>query len=81
CRALAGQKSVGPELANAINAFLHQCDQRKFAPAAPASPLGAVGQAAKLIDQAEARRAALAAPASQVAVGPNASAAKSRGAQ
>ncbi len=57
CRALAGLEPVGSELAGEVSDFLRQCDQRKFAPAAPAPPLGAVAQALKLIDLAEARLA------------------------
>ena len=61
-RAIAGQGQVGPELSAALTEFLRQCDQRKFSPPAPAPPLSAAAQALKLIEQAQARRAALAQP-------------------
>jgi len=66
CRAMAGQDKIGPELSAALAEFLHQCDARKFAPPAPAPPLGAVPQALKLIEQAQARLAAVAQPVHQV---------------
>jgi hypothetical protein len=65
CRAIAGHGQVGPELAAALSEFLRQCDQRKFSPPPPAPPLSAVAQALKLIEQAQARRAALAQSAAQ----------------
>jgi hypothetical protein len=61
-RAIARQGQVGPELSAALTEFLRQCDQRKFSPPAPAPPLSAAAQALKLIEQAQARRAALAQP-------------------
>jgi hypothetical protein len=60
CRALAANEQIGPELSGTFADFLRLSDQRKFAPAAPLPPLGAVAQALKLIDEAEARRTALA---------------------
>ena len=60
CRAIAGHEQVGSELASALSDFLRQCDQRKFSPPPPAPPLSATAHALKLIDQAEARLAALA---------------------
>jgi hypothetical protein len=63
-RAIAGQGEVGPELSAALTEFLRQCDQRKFSPPVPAPPLSAAAQALKLIEQAQARRAALAQPVS-----------------
>jgi len=65
CRAIAGHGQIGPELSAALSEFLRQCDQRKFAPSAPAAPFGAVAQALKLVDQAQARRSALVQPAAQ----------------
>ena len=62
CRAIDGHASIGPELSAALSEFLRQCDQRKFSPPAPAPPFSAVAQALKLIDQAQARRLALAQP-------------------
>jgi len=66
-QALAGQEQVGPQLASAVTSFLRQCDARKFAPASSLPPPlpglnrpGTVGQALRLIEQAEARRALLA---------------------
>ncbi len=63
CRAVAADTRLGPELSTALADFLCQCDQRKFSPPAPAPPLSAVAHALKLIDQAQARLAALAVPA------------------
>ena len=57
-RELEGRQQVGASLSVAVNAFLRECDRRKFAPSPPPAPLGAAGLAARLIDQAEARRAA-----------------------
>ena len=59
CRAVAGQPEIGPEWAEALCGFLRQCDERKFAPAPPSTPLGAVERAARLVEQGEARRDAL----------------------
>jgi hypothetical protein len=72
CRAIAGHEQVGPELASALSDFLRQCDQRKFSPPPPAPPLSAVAHALKLIDQAQARLAALAQPVAQPSMSPNA---------
>ena len=58
CRAIAGHEQIGAELSVALSEFLLKCDQRKFAPPAPAPPLSVVDQALKLIDQAQARRTA-----------------------
>ena len=71
CRTIAAQGQIGPELCAALGEFLRRCDQRKFSPPAPAPPLGVVAQAFKLIEQAQARRAALARPQTQVSGGPN----------
>jgi hypothetical protein len=57
-RELEGHQQVGAALSTAVNAFLRECDRRKFAPSPPPTPLGAAGLAARLIDQAEARRVA-----------------------
>lgn len=62
CRAITSHAPIGPELSGALSDFLRQCDQLKFSPPAPAPPLSAVVQALQLIDQAQARLAALAAP-------------------
>lgn len=58
-RILVAQKAVDPNLAGAVNEFLRACDLRKFAPLGPLPPLGAVAGAAHLIEEAEAKRAAL----------------------
>jgi hypothetical protein len=60
CQAIAGHAGIGPELSAALSDFLHQCDQRKFSPTASVSSFSAVAQAFKLIDQAQARRLAVA---------------------
>ncbi len=62
CRAIAGHGQIGPELSTALSEFFRQCDQRKFAPPAPAPPFGAVAQALKRIAQAQSRLFALARP-------------------
>jgi hypothetical protein len=51
-RELEGREKVGAALSTAVNAFLRECDRRKFAPSPPPTPLGAAGLAARLIDQA-----------------------------
>lgn len=61
-RILVEQSTIGPNLAQAVHEFLRQCDHRKFAPLGPLPPLGAVAGAAHLIEEAEARRAALLQP-------------------
>jgi hypothetical protein len=65
CRAIAGHAQIGPDLAAALSDFLHLCDQAKFSPPAPVTPLNAVAQALKLVDQAQARRLALVQSAAQ----------------
>jgi hypothetical protein len=70
CGAIAGHPVIGPELSAALSAFLRLCDQDKFSPPAPVPPLSAVAQALKLIDQAQARRLALAQSVSQPARSP-----------
>jgi hypothetical protein len=59
CARLRAKEKVGPELAEALGGFLRNCDERKFSPPPGPAPLGAVGHALKLIELAEARRAAL----------------------
>jgi len=61
-RAMATHAPIGTEFSTALSEFLRQCDQRKFSPPVPAAPLSAVAHALKLIDQAQARRLALAQP-------------------
>jgi hypothetical protein len=57
-RELEERQNVGAALSTAVNAFLRECDRRKFGPNPPPTPLGAAGLAARLIDQAEERRMA-----------------------
>jgi hypothetical protein len=57
CRAMTAQAEVGPELSSDLAEFLRVCDERKFAPSPPPTPLGAVPKALELIELAEARRA------------------------
>jgi hypothetical protein len=64
CAAIATHERVGPELAGAVADFLRRCDERKFSPV-PAPELGAVGQALKLVESGEERRAWLRAAAAQ----------------
>ena len=59
CRILAASDKVGPELAVELGNFLKECDRRKFAPAPPAAPFGAVGRCLKVIEMAEQRVAKL----------------------
>jgi len=60
CREIAGREQIGPELAAALDDFLRRCDERKFAPAAASTPLGAVMRALELVELAETRRTATA---------------------
>jgi len=60
CRAIAGVKMIGPDLAADVSDFLRQCDQRKFAALPAQPPLGAVALATKFINQTETCLAALA---------------------
>ena len=56
CAALAAHARVGAGLAGAASDFLRRCDERKFAPGVPATPLGAVEQAFALIEAGERQR-------------------------
>ena len=56
CRLIALHKEIGPELGELLGAFLHACDERKFAPATSQPPLGAAGRALELVDLVEAKR-------------------------
>lgn len=62
CRLLISRQDIGAPLSVPVTEFLRQCDERKFAPNASGAPLAAVGRARQLIEQAEARRGALAQP-------------------
>ena len=63
CAALAHSEEVGGELAQAVAAFLCECDERKFSPANPPGPLQAANRALELVAQAEQCRALRRAPA------------------
>lgn len=65
CTRLRAKEKIGPELAETLGVFLRNCDERKFSPPPGPAPLGAVGQALRLIELAEARRTALDQPATQ----------------
>jgi Na+-transporting methylmalonyl-CoA/oxaloacetate decarboxylase gamma subunit len=56
-QAIAGQEALGPDLPSAVGDFLRRCDERKFSPTPPPTPLSAVAEARQLIDRAEARLA------------------------
>jgi hypothetical protein len=66
CHTIASHAGIGPDLSAALSDFLHLCDQRKFSLSAPTPPFSAIAQALKLIDQAQARRLALAQPGNQL---------------
>jgi hypothetical protein len=57
--AIAVNEKIGLELAAEVSDFLRECDQRNFAPANPAPPLGAAARALEIISQLEQRRAKL----------------------
>jgi len=63
----AQQTEAAPELATKLIAFLRQCDERKFAPAAAAAPLNAVERALGLIRQVEAQRRPITPPGVEAA--------------
>jgi len=62
CRALAGNKTGGTELAGRVADFLRECDRRRFAPAADQPPFNAAASALDVVTAAETRRAAGPAP-------------------
>jgi len=72
-RSIATDQRIGAELSAALASFLRDCDERKFAPPRPMSPLGAPAQALKLVDAAQARREELRRAAQSTAAAPNAS--------
>ena len=47
---------IGPEEAQSIASFLHECDQRKFAPAKGGQPLNAASRALEIVSHLEERR-------------------------
>jgi hypothetical protein len=59
CRLIASHERVGPELATRISEFLRQCDERKFMPSPPNTPMTAIATAQKLVETAQARLAEL----------------------
>jgi hypothetical protein len=59
CAALAGNAQIGLELSSNLAEFLRDCDERKFSPAGNTTPLSAASRALVLVEQVEARRAAI----------------------
>ena len=57
CGALAANEKIGAELAQAISAFLRECDERKFSLSPAGAPLTAATRALELIAGAEKQRA------------------------
>jgi hypothetical protein len=66
CRLIASHEGLGPELAGTISEFLRRCDERKFRPSPPSSPMAAVATAYKILESAEARLAELRRRAEQI---------------
>jgi hypothetical protein len=60
--AIANSSAIGAERAQAIVAFLRECDRRKFSPKTPAPPLAAAGRALEIVDEKEEQRAKAAVP-------------------
>jgi hypothetical protein len=56
CDALAGNESIGAELAETMSSFLRECDVRKFSLARLASPISAVHRASEFIEQIQKSR-------------------------
>jgi hypothetical protein len=56
CGALAGNKKIGGELAQAISSFLRECDERKFSPASLTAALNAANRALEILGQVERER-------------------------
>ena len=55
CNLIAGNNSIGPELAGEISDLLQRGDERKFRISADPQPLGAVSQAFRIIEICEGR--------------------------
>lgn len=55
--ALAGSEKVGPDLARTVSTFMRECDERKFSPAHPGTPLQAADRALEIILEMERQRA------------------------
>ncbi len=66
CRIIAADERLGLEFSGAIAEFLRRCDERKFRPAPPGAPMGAVATALKFVETGEARLAELRRRAEQV---------------
>jgi hypothetical protein len=66
CRVMANHERINLELGSAIAEFLRQCDERKFMPTPPNTPMTAIATALKLVETAQARLAALRSRAEQV---------------
>ncbi len=56
CNAISERGNLGKNISTDLTTFLNECDQRKFAPAPPATTFGAVPTALKLLAAAETRR-------------------------
>jgi hypothetical protein len=56
CKLIAQSDKVGPELASALSAFLHECDERKFAKSGSGASLNVVARALGFVKQGEARQ-------------------------
>ena len=57
--AISGRREVGADLKDEVNQFLRSCDERKFSPSPPSTPVGAVERAERLVQKAEAKRVEL----------------------
>jgi hypothetical protein len=62
-RALASRPDISAELAGGLGEFLRQCDERKFSPAPPPAPKGAVVAALEWVDRIERQHRPVAPPA------------------
>lgn len=59
CRVMANHDRIDLELGTAISEFLRQCDERKFMPTPPNTPMTAIATALRLVETAQARLAEL----------------------
>lgn len=57
CAALASSEKVGADLARTVSTFMRECDERKFSPANPGTPLHAADRALEIILEIERQRA------------------------
>jgi hypothetical protein len=53
---LAGSQKIAGDLANTVSSFLRECDERKFSPTNPDTPLNAASRALEIVSQAEKQR-------------------------